>query len=98
MPYLSKRSVEASRHRAGSPTGTGMICDWDDIIGIPASRNARRVLSTRNRWATRSATDLFRCVTLCAAAAATAGGIAVVKIKLGAAERIASQITVSAAM
>ena len=32
------------------------------------------------------------------AAAATAGGIAVVKMKLGAAERMASQITASAAM
>ena len=75
-----------------------MMCDCDDIIGIPALRKARRVLSTCSRWATRSATDRFRCAMLCLAAAATAGGIAVVKMKLGAAERIASQITASAAM
>jgi hypothetical protein len=35
---------------------------------------------------------------LCVAAAVTAGGIAVVKMKLGAAEWIASQITASAAI
>jgi hypothetical protein len=74
------------------------MCDCDDIIGIPPLRNARRVLSTRSWWAIRSATDFLRCAMLCAAAAATAGGIAVVKMKLGAAERIASQITASAAM
>ena len=45
------RMLEASRQRAESPTGTGMICDCDDIIGMPALRKARRVLSTCNRWA-----------------------------------------------
>jgi hypothetical protein len=40
----------------------------------------------------------LRCLILCVAAAATAGDIAVVKIKLGAAERIASQITWSVAI
>src|SRR6266436_447318 len=98
MANLSKSRADASRHRPGSPTGTGMMWDWDDIIGIPALLNARRVLSTRNRWAIRSATDFLRYAMLCVAAAATAGGIAVVKIKLGAAERIASQMTASAAM
>jgi hypothetical protein len=75
-----------------------MMCDCDDIIGISALRKARRVLSTCSRWAIRSATDFLRCATLRVAAAATAGGIAVVKMKLGAAERIASQTIASAAM
>src|SRR5436305_15064360 len=81
MPKSSNSSVDALRHNAGSPTGTGMICECDAIIGIPASRNARRVLSICSRWAIRSATDLFRCAMLCVAAAAIAGGIAVVKMK-----------------
>jgi hypothetical protein len=47
-----------------------MMCDCDDIIGMPVSRNARRVLSTCSRWAIRSVTNLFRCTTLRVAAAA----------------------------
>ena len=98
MENLSRSRVDASRQRRGLPTGTGMMCDCEDIIGISASLSARRVFSTCSRWAIRSATDRFRCAMLRLAAAATAGGIAVVKMKLGAAERIASQITASAAM
>jgi len=53
-------SADASRHRLGSPIGTGMMCDCEDITGIPTPRSARRVLSTCSRWAIRSATDRFR--------------------------------------
>src|SRR5271165_3597332 len=98
MANLSRSKAEARPHRPGSPMGTGMMCDCDDIIGIPAERSASRVFSTHNPWAIRSPTDLLRYATLLVAAAATGGGIAVVKIKLEAAERIASQMTASAAI
>src|SRR5215470_9958437 len=98
MANFSRRSADASRQRLGSPMRTGIMCDCDDIIGIPACRNARRVLWTCSQWAARSAAEFFRCRILSVAAAAIGGGIAVVKIKLDAAERIASQITASDAM
>jgi hypothetical protein len=34
MVKFSRRSVAACQQRRGSPTGTGMMCDRDDIIGI----------------------------------------------------------------
>ena len=76
--------------------GTGIMCDCDGIIGIPAELSASRVFSTRVGHP--SPADLLKYATLLVAAAATGGGIAVVKIKLEAADRIASQITASAAI
>ena len=70
--------------------------DSDDIIGIPAARRNIRVFYAQAMGAAQTRPNLEICDALVAAAAT--GGGAVVKIKLEAAERTASQTTASAAI
>src|ERR1700724_2246549 len=95
MENLSRSRVDASRQRRGLPTGTGMMCDCEDIIGISASLSARRVFSTCSRWAIRSATARFRSAMLRLAPGA-AGSVktdGVTLVKVGARPEFRRQIT-----
>ncbi len=78
------------RHLTGSPIITGMMWLSLAMCGMPARSSAARTLATCRRWRSRSMLDAFKCWIEAVAAAAIAGGSAVVKMKPEAKERMKS--------
>src|SRR5438270_3205559 len=92
MPWRSSRRSLAILQSSASRTITGTICDGLSRTGSPAAVSACLVVRAWRWCSSRSACDCFRWRTAACAAAATAGGNAVVKMKAGAYERTASTI------
>ena len=84
MPWTPSRRSVAILQSSGSPTATGTIWVFDGITGRPAAVSTSLVRVTWRCCASRSACDCLRWRIETVAAAAIAGGSAVVKMKPGA--------------
>ena len=98
MPCSESNRSLARLQRSASPTITGTMCVSLGSSGSPAAASARLVVATLRCCASRSACDPLRWRIEVTAAAAIAGGSAVVKMNPGAYERTVSTMARLAAM
>ena len=80
MPCSSSNRRATSRHNPASPTQTGTIWLGPSSRASPAASSAAFSAAARSASAARRAVSVYSARTLASAAAATAGGSAVVKI------------------